>query len=270
MRTIPALLCAAALALTVSCTADDEPETTEKTEKTDEPGAVTFTGEERDDFLAQVEELGFTCRDALPETDRYVGCTRPGTYPEAAFDTVLVASTPDGAAVTRVAYCGPEGTVVEAMSDAFLGEIGSPDLLDEIPALEGAQLQPCYPAIGTGLTYGQSMPILRELELDVLTRELTRKGWTCSEDSLVRCLPPGGEQEALVRGTPSQVWVTAPTGERLASAIEVLGLSPAVAEAARSCAPLTVCDHLLVDGFDMFLSANRAESLLRIRIRAPF
>lgn len=267
MRTLPALLCAAALALTASCTSDDEPEQRERSEG---PGAVTFTGEERDDFLARVEDLGFTCRDALPETDRYGACTRPGTYLEAAADTVLVASTPDGAAVTRVSYCGPEDQVVTAVSDAFLGEVGSPDLLAEIPTLEGAQLQACDPATGTGIAYGQSMPVLRELELDLLTRELTRKGWTCSEDSLVRCLPPGGEQEALVRGTPSQVWVTAPTGERLAEAVQVLGLSPVVAEAAGACAPLTVCDHLLVDGFDMFLSANREESRLRIKVRGPF
>ncbi|SDN93110.1 hypothetical protein SAMN05192576_3014 [Nocardioides szechwanensis] len=263
MRTLPALLCLAALAFTAGCTSDDEPE------RPDEPTTVTLTGEERDAFVAEVEDLGFTCRDAVPETDRHVACTRPGAYPEAADDTVRLSSTPDGATVTRLAYCGPEERVVTAVSDAFLGEVGSPDLLTEIPTLDGVRLQPCAPGTSTGIALGQGMPYLRQLEVDLLNRGLTRAGWTCLEELTVDCRPPGRDG-TVVRGDQVEVVVTAPTPKALAAATRVLALSPVVSEAAEGCAPDSVCDHLVVDGFDMFFEATGDTSQLRIQVRRDF
>ncbi|MFA6576119.1 MAG: hypothetical protein WCS84_11910 [Nocardioides sp.] len=265
MRSLPALLCATALVLITGCTADEEPD------QPDRPVTVALTGEERDAFVAQVEDLGYTCRDAVPETDRYVACTRPGAYPDATHDTVQISSTPDGATVTRLVYCGPEAGVVAAMSGTFLGEVGSPDLLPELPAVDGIVLRQCVSTVGTGVAIGgPGLPYLRQLEVELLERGLTRAGWTCRDDLTVDCRSLAGGNRTLVWGTDQEILVSAPTPQALAAATRVLALSPVVAEAATDCAPDTVCEHLVVDGFDMFFDVADEVSRVRIKVRRDF
>lgn len=265
MRTLLALLCATVLVLTSGCTADDEPD------EADQSARVALTGEERDVFVAQVEELGYTCRDAVPETDRYVACTRPGTHPDAAHDTVQLSSTPDGATVTRLVYCGPEPRVVAAVSDSFLGELGSPDLLPELPRLAGVEVRQCASTVGTGVVVGgPGLPYLRQLDVHLLQRGLTRAGWTCRDEPTVDCRSRAGGDRTLVWGTDQELLVSAPTPQALAAVTRVLALSPVVAQAALDCAPDSVCDHLVVDGFDMFFDVTDAVSRVRIKVRKDF
>ena len=265
MRPVPVRLCAAALVLSAACSTEAE------LEKPDDPVTVTLTGEERDAFVAQVEDLGYTCRDAIPEASLYVACTRPGDYPDATHDTVQLSSTPDGATVTRLAYCGPEPGVVAAVSDAFLGEVGSPELLAEVPSLDGVTLQQCRSTVGQGVVIGgPGLPYLRELNLTLLTRGLTRAGWSCREAPTADCRPAGRGDGTFVRGTEAEVVAGAPTPEALAAVTRVLALSPIVAEAAEACAPDTVCDHLVVDGYDMFFEATDTASRVRIKVRRDF
>ncbi|WP_193613345.1 hypothetical protein [Nocardioides lijunqiniae] len=230
----------------------------EAPEEEPRPTAVSLTGEDRDAFVREVTDLGYTCRDALPETSEHVACTRPGPEDEARYDVVRISSTPDGDQVLRVAYCGAERGVVPAMSRAFLAEVDSPDLRSDPPRLDGVRVTPCRTEAGEGVSLGGPGPtVLRELDLNLLNVNLRRRGWDCGEDSArVDCRQPTPGPGTHVFGIGDQVLVTAPSNRALAGATQALGLSPVVAEAASSCRPGTACEHLVVDGFDLYLSAD--------------
>jgi hypothetical protein len=73
-----------------------------------------------------------------------------------------------------------------------------------------------------------------------------------------------------VWGAGDHVLISAPGNRALAEATRVLGLSPIVTEAASSCLPDTVCDHLVVDGFDLYFTAEGVYRRLTIRERNDF
>ncbi|WP_134739802.1 hypothetical protein [Nocardioides sp. 503] len=236
-----------------------------------EPTQVTLTGAERDDFIDRVVDLGYTCREAVPDTSAYVACTRPGRYPDAIADTVTIASSEDGEQVLGVAYCGPEAGVAPAFSEAFLGEVESPDLQAQVPPLEGVTLRSCRSAAGDGFRAGGRVPVLRQLELPRLRQSLVRRGWSCQDDEAAYCTLPGSRGgRTLVWGIPGEARVVAESAGELAEAATVLGLSPIVAEAATSCLTRTVCDHLLVDGFDLFFDTDARYHRMRVRERTDF
>ncbi|WP_341924270.1 hypothetical protein [Nocardioides psychrotolerans] len=265
MRTLPLLL--ASGALLTACTGSDEPLTT-----VTETRIIDLTVAERDDFLAKVEDLGYTCGPALDPQSPYDACTRPGAHPAATADTVTLTSTPDGATVTRVAYCGPERRVVAAMSEAFLAEVESPDLLADLPLPEvsGARVTRCRTTSGEGAVLGdEGLPTLLELDLPRLRQGLAQAGWTCLEDRDLDCREDG-RTGTLVVGIGAGVQVAAADGPALARAVGLLGLSDAAVQAARRCTTGEPCDHLLVDGFDLFFSADAAFSRVRVAERVGF
>ena len=269
MRRVLAIVAVLAgpLALAPGCSFDEETPTPDP-----EPQAVTLTGDERDDFVRRLVDLGYTCREALPESTAELACTRPGTPPEAVADTVTIRSSEGGEQVLGVAYCGPEPGVVPAFSEAFLGEVDSPELLPDPPGLRGLDLQVCRSESGEGIRVGgPGVPVLRELNVVLLRQSLRQRGWTCRDDLTVDCtLATSGGEETLVWGTSGEIKVVARSARDLAAATQVLGLSPIVAEAARSCRPETVCDHLLVDGFDLFFEVEGPYHRMLVRERKGF
>lgn len=266
MRILPLLLATGVL-LTACTGGGDEPLTT-----VTETRIIDLTSAERDDFLAKVEELGYTCGPALDPQSPYDACTRPGAPPAATADTVTLTSTADGTSVTRVAYCGPEPRVVAAMSEAFLAEVESPDLLTDLPLPEvsGARVTSCRSTGGEGAVLGgEGLPRLLELDLPRLRQGLERAGWTCLEDRDLDCRE-GGRTGTLVVGIGAGVQVAAADGPALARAVGLLGLSDAAVQAARGCTTGEPCDHLLVDGFDLFFSADADVSRVRVAERVGF
>ncbi len=265
MRTVLAIVAASAL-LASGCTSDGG-----SPEPAPEPASVTLTGDERDDFVSRVVDLGYTCREALPDTARYVACTRPGEYSDARDDVVSVTSSEDGEQVLRVAYCGQEEGVAAAASAAFLGEIGTPDLLVDPPRVEGASITRCG---DQGVALGQpALSVLRELDLEMVRRHLVRQGWACRNGEPADCRPSGpARQEILVYGIPGEVRVVARSSRDLVTTTRLLGLrlSPTVVEAASACRPAAVCEHLVVDGFDVYVSADGGYRRLTIRERRYF
>lgn len=268
MRTL--LVAVACTVLTTACTGGgSDPVTTVSQDR-----VVDLTGSERDAFVAAVEDLGYTCGPALDPRSPYDACSRPGAYPQAARDTVTITSSPDRTSVLRVAYCGPETRVVAAMSTSFLPEVDAPDLLTDLPLAEvtGARVAACRSTEGEGAVLGgEGLPTLLELDAALLRQGLETAGWRCLEGRDLDCREPGAAPGGtLVVATGDGVQVAAADASALARTVGLLGLSDAAVQAARSCAPGGTCAHLLVDGFDLFFSADADASRLRVAERVDF
>lgn len=262
MRSATAVLALLVLVLT-GCSDGDE------ADATDDPPKVSLTGEERDAFIDQVQGLDYTCRAALPGTEEYVGCTRPGAYPDATYDAIQLTSSPDGADVLRVYYCGPEPAVVDAISTSFLGEADSPSLLPKVPDVSGVTLTGCESQVGSGVVLGgPGVDTLREIDVDDLVGRLTSSGYECASD--FDCVLEKDDQRVVVSGTDSGFQVSAESSESLVNAARDLGLGQVVQNAAGSCTSDEVCEHLLVDGYDVFVSAQQERFQLRVGEKKDF
>lgn len=231
----------------------------------DRPTTVSLTPDERTAFLAAVADLGFTCRDALPDDPALVACTRPGVGQEAYVDTVRLTASPTGE-VLRVSYCGPDPEVYGAFSTAFLAEIGSPSALPAPGGVTGTRIRECYATSGLGFAAGGEVTTrLRDLDLPATWRTLGATGWSCGDEPQpLDCTRGEGDDRTIAMGAGDSLTVSAPDPAALGAAADDLGLDPAVARAAAGCATDGPCEHLVVDGYDVTLSTAGSRSRMEV------
>lgn len=269
MRLLPAIV-PALLALTAltACSTDGPP--AGGAAPTPTTYAATWTADALDGFLTEVGELGWTCRDALPDDADVVACTRPVAGGGAPGVAAIRVRSDDGVP-EMVAMCVDDVDAAGALRTAFL-----PDLPDSVPLDDrsvSAGGEPTTPCFSPGVVLGEaSEDPLARVPAQAYRNALTSIGYTCERQGPTCETSVPGAYAGSVVVDDDTIALVLNASERSAGRRAVddflgaLGVSDAglVGRTVQACEPGDACERPIVDGLEWRGTVEDGGTLVRL------